>query len=88
MKRQNALQRMTEEQKRLETERFWSASNDEFFTSTTVAIALKKSVDWLQKKRCAGDGIPFIKTGHKSILYKKQDVLDYLEQQKQKHTGA
>lgn len=88
MKRQNQLQRMTEEEKRLEAEKFWSANNQEYFKPTTVAIILQKSLDWLQKKRCEGDGIKYIKTGHKSVSYQKQDVLDYMDRQKQIHTGG
>ncbi len=88
MKRQNALQRMTEEQKRLETERFWVADNNAQFTPVTIAIVLGKSLAWLQKKRCDGNGIPFSKPdGNKIIYYQKADVLEFLNKNKMQHTA-
>lgn len=87
MKRQNQLQRMTEEEKRLESEKFWSADENSCFPPVTIAIILNKSLAWLQKKRCNGGGIPFVKpAGNKIIYYKKADVLQFLNQNKMQHT--
>jgi hypothetical protein len=45
-----------------------------------LAIVYKKSLPWFQLKRCAGGGIPFSKEG-RTILYKKQDAMDYFSKQ-------
>lgn len=87
MKRQNQLQLMTEEEKRVEYDRFWSADEQSFFPPITIAIVLNKSLAWLQKKRCDGGGIPFTKpSGNKIVFYKKSDVLDFLNSKKMHHT--
>lgn len=69
---------LTPEQIKIESDRFWSASDDAVFPPITIAIILKKSLSWLQAKRCNGDGIPFIKHSKKVIYYQKSDVVEYL----------
>jgi hypothetical protein len=52
-----------------------------------LAIVYKKSLPWFQLKRCAGGGIPFSKEG-RTILYKKQDAMDYFSKQFHESTSS
>ncbi len=76
----NKLKQLTAEQRKLESDRFWSATDDAIFPPITIAVVLDKSLSWLQAKRCNGDGIPFIKQSKKVIYYQKSDVLDFINQ--------
>ncbi|OAU97547.1 hypothetical protein [Moraxella catarrhalis] len=74
------MKKLSPEQVKMESERFWSATDDAVFPPVTIAVVLNKSLSWLQAKRCNGDGIPFIKHSKKAIFYQKSDVLAYLNQ--------
>lgn len=74
------MKKLSPEQVEIESDRFWSATDDAVFPPITIAIVLNKSLSWLQAKRCNGDGIPFIKHSKKVIFYQKSDVLAYLKQ--------
>jgi hypothetical protein len=51
------------------------------FNQKTIAAVLSCSTQLLERNRWAGDGVPYLKIGRK-VLYRKSDVLDYLQQQK------
>ena len=57
---------------------FLSAPADALLPTKIVATYLNKSISWFNNKAISGGGIPFIKLGNKR-LYKKQDVLDWLD---------
>ena len=66
---------------------FLSAPADALLPTKIVATYLNKSISWFNNKAISGGGIPFIKLGNKR-LYKKQDVLDWLELNTEKVTST
>lgn len=58
---------------------FWSASDDTLLDRATMAAGIRKSVAWAAKKASEGGGPAFIKLGH-GVLYRKRDVLEWVEQ--------
>lgn len=60
---------------------FDAASNSTLFNQNTLAAILNCSTQLLERNRWAGEGVPYIKMGRK-VLYKKSDVLDFLQQLK------
>lgn len=62
---------------------FLSAPADALLPTKIVAAYLNKSISWFNCKAVSGGGIPYIKLGNKR-LYKKQDVLDWLNSQTKK----
>ena len=66
---------------------FLSAPADALLPTKIVAAYLNKSISWFNCKAVSGSGIPYIKLGNKR-LYKKQDVLDWLDSQTSKVTST
>lgn len=66
---------------------FLSAPADALLPTKIVAAYLNKSISWFNCKAVSGGGIPYIKLGNKR-LYKKQDVLDWLNSQTPKVTST
>ncbi|VEG92510.1 helix-turn-helix domain-containing protein [Legionella spiritensis] len=60
---------------------FDSAPDSALFNQQTLAAVLSCSTQLLERNRWAGTGVPYIKIGRK-VLYRKRDVLDFLQQQK------
>lgn len=87
MPRLTKIDKMSTEQKSTLITDYRNAPNDAEFTPEVIALAYNVSLAWLQKKRCEGGGIPFSKPTAKTILYKKQDVLDFMENNRMKHTA-
>lgn len=87
MARLTKLDRMSEERKKELIQDYRDAPADTEFPSEVIALVYHLSLSWLQKKRCEGGGIPFSKPSAKTILYKKQDVIQYMEDNRLKHTG-
>lgn len=85
-RRLNKLERMSDDDKLVESNRFWTAPDDALFPPETVALVCSVSIAWLQVKRCTGDGIPFVK-GLRKIHYQKKDVLDYFNTKKLLNTS-
>ena len=50
------------------------------FNQKTIAAVLSCSTQLLERNRWAGGGVPYLKIGRK-VLYRKCDVLDYIQQQ-------
>lgn len=73
--------------KNAEIEKFNAANDDEEFSPESLAAILDVSTSWLQKKRCEGGGIPFAKVHYRKIIYKKSDVLAYIEQRRIQSTS-
>ncbi|MBN6535126.1 helix-turn-helix domain-containing protein [Acinetobacter pittii] len=73
--------------KKAEIEKFNAANDDEEFSPESLAAILDVSTSWLQKKRCEGGGIPFAKVHYRKIIYKKSDVLAYIEQRRIQSTS-
>ena len=48
-------------------------------TQEQAAKYLGKSVQWFERCRWAGEGIPYIKIG-RSVRYRATDLIEYLEQ--------
>lgn len=86
-KRLNKLDRMSAEEKSLAIKSFWDAPNDAPFPPETIALAFNVSLPWLQLKRCAGDGIPFIKLTERKVRYQKQDVISFFSSKKLSSTS-
>ncbi|STX50976.1 Uncharacterised protein [Legionella busanensis] len=59
---------------------FESAPHSSLFNQQTLAAVLSCSTQLLERNRWAGTGIPYLKIGRK-VLYRKSDVLAFLEQQ-------
>lgn len=57
---------------------FWQSPPDALFPRATVANVLGKSVSWLERVALAGDGPAFCRLG-RHVMYRKADVLDYIE---------
>ncbi|WP_151963433.1 helix-turn-helix domain-containing protein [Acinetobacter oleivorans] len=73
--------------KNAEIEKFNAANDDEEFSPESLAVILDVSTSWLQKKRCEGGGIPFAKVHYRKIIYKKADVLAYIERKRIESTS-
>lgn len=76
------LNRNTDTDIQAEIDRFNSADENTSFSPESIAIVLDVSLSWLQKKRCDGGGIPFSKLHYRKILYKKSDVLAFINAQR------
>lgn len=66
---------------------FRNAPLEAEFTPETISLVYHLSLAWLQKKRCEGGGIPFTKPTAKTVLYKKDDVLGFMESNRLQHTA-
>ncbi|MCG5226761.1 helix-turn-helix domain-containing protein [Acinetobacter pittii] len=73
--------------KQAEIDKFNAANDDEEFSPESLAAILDVSTSWLQKKRCEGGGIPFAKVHYRKIIYKKADVLAYIERRRIQSTS-
>ncbi|MDS7931884.1 helix-turn-helix domain-containing protein [Acinetobacter sp. V102_4] len=73
--------------KQAEIDKFNAANDDEEFSPESLAAILDVSTSWLQKKRCEGGGIPFSKVHYRKIIYKKSDVLAYIERRRIQSTS-
>lgn len=60
---------------------FEDAPSSALFNQHTIAAVLSCSTQLLERNRWAGGGVPYLKIGRK-VLYRKSDVLDFLQQQK------
>lgn len=69
---------MTISERITESERFHLAAEYETFPPEIIAIVLGVSLSWLQKKRCEGGGIPYSKIHYRKIVYRKSDVISYI----------
>ncbi|MFH7808824.1 DNA-binding protein [Acinetobacter sp. BSP-153] len=87
MARLTKLDRLSVEERKALVEDFRNSPDDGLFTPEAVSLACGFSISWLQKKRCEGGGIPFSKPTVRTILYKKQDVLDYVNNHRMLHTA-
>lgn len=86
MSRLTKLDRMSNERRAAEAIRFWAAPSEATFSTEVLAVVFSKSLPWFQLKRCAGGGIPYYKQG-RTILYKKQDALDFFSARKLNNTS-
>ncbi|QDK97020.1 helix-turn-helix domain-containing protein [Acinetobacter tandoii] len=75
------LNSMTISERITESERFHLAAECETFSPEIIAIVLGVSLSWLQKKRCEGGGIPYSKIHYRKIVYRKSDVISYINSQ-------
>jgi len=66
---------------------FESAPQSALFSQQTIAAVLSCSTQLLERNRWAGIGVPYLKIGRK-VLYRKSDVLDFLQQQKVYHSTS
>ncbi|MCR4532493.1 helix-turn-helix domain-containing protein [Acinetobacter venetianus] len=73
--------------KQAEIDRFNAADNEEEFSPESLEAILGVSKSWLQKMRCVGGGIPFSKVHYRKIIYKKSDVLAYIERKRVQSTS-
>ncbi|AOA58177.1 hypothetical protein [Acinetobacter larvae] len=87
MARLTKIDKMTEAQKKELISDYRDASPDTEFPPEVISLVYHLSLPWLQKKRCEGGGIPFTKPSAKTVLYRKQDVLQYMDDNRLKHTG-
>ncbi|MGQ3887965.1 helix-turn-helix domain-containing protein [Legionella sp. CNM-1927-20] len=60
---------------------FESAPLSALFNQQTIAAVLSCSTQLLERNRWAGSGVPYLKIGGR-ILYRKSDVLEFLQQQR------
>lgn len=66
---------------------FESAPQSALFSQQTIVAVLSCSTQLLERNRWAGSGVPYLKIGRK-VLYRKSDVLDFLQQQKVYHSTS
>lgn len=60
---------------------FDSAPESALFNQQIIAAVLSCSTQLLERNRWAGTSVPYLKIGRK-VLYRKSDVLGFLQQQK------
>ncbi|MDI1352682.1 MAG: DNA-binding protein [bacterium] len=60
---------------------FDSAPESALFNQQTIAAVLSCSTQLLERNRWAGTSVPYLKIGRK-VLYRKSDILGFLQQQK------
>ena len=60
---------------------FDSAPESALFNQQTIAAVLSCSTQLLERNRWAGTSVPYLKIGRK-VLYRKSDVLGFLQQQR------
>lgn len=87
MTRLTKIDKMSEYQKKALIKDFRNAPMESEFTPETISLVYHMSLAWLQKKRCEGGGIPFTKPTAKTVLYKKDDVLSFMESNRLQHTA-
>ncbi|WP_349929411.1 DNA-binding protein [Acinetobacter sp. A1-4-2] len=87
MGRLTKIDKMSECQKKALIKDFRNAPLEAEFTPETIALVYHLSLAWLQKKRCEGGGIPFTKPTAKTVLYKKEDVLEFMDNNRLQHTA-
>ena len=87
MARLTKIDKMSEAQKKALIKDFRNAPLEAEFTPETISLIYHLSLAWLQKKRCEGGGIPFTKPTAKTVLYKKDDVLGFMESNRLQHTA-
>jgi len=66
---------------------FEAAPASTLFDQKTLAAVLDCSTQLLERNRWAGQGVTYIKIG-RSVRYRKQDILDFLQQQKIHHSTS
>ncbi|HAT9529897.1 TPA: DNA-binding protein [Legionella pneumophila subsp. pneumophila] len=66
---------------------FELAPHSALFNQQTIAAVLSCSTQLLERNRWAGGGVPYLKIGRK-VLYRKSDVLHFLQQQKVYHSTS
>ena len=66
---------------------FESAPEPTLFDQRTLAAVLGCSTQLLERNRWAGQGIPYLKIG-RNVRYRKQDILNFLQQQKIYHSTS
>ncbi|QDP73061.1 helix-turn-helix domain-containing protein [Legionella israelensis] len=66
---------------------FESAPKSALFNQQTITAVLSCSTQLLERNHWAGGGVPYLKIGRK-VLYRKSDVLDFLQQQKVYHSTS
>ncbi|MEO8401049.1 MAG: DNA-binding protein [Gammaproteobacteria bacterium] len=71
---------LTSSEKAAFSQHFWDAPLDALFDQKTVAVITSHSTSWCENMRWKGGGIPYLKFAHK-CLYRKRDVLAWLEKQ-------
>ncbi|MGQ3890946.1 DNA-binding protein [Legionella sp. CNM-4043-24] len=59
---------------------FESAPESTLFSQNTLAAVLDCSVQLLERKRWAGQGVPYLKIG-RTVRYRKLDIINYLQHQ-------
>jgi hypothetical protein len=87
MSRLTKLDRLSNEEKQSLIIDYRNAPDDSDFPPEVLSLVYGFSLPWLQKKRCEGDGIPFYKPNAKIVLYKKQDVIEWVNNQRLSHTA-
>ena len=78
---------MSEAQKKALIKDFRNAPLEAEFTPEAISLVYHLSLAQLHKKRCEGGGIPFTKPTAKTVLYKKDDVLGFMESNRLQHTA-
>jgi hypothetical protein len=66
---------------------FESAPHSALFNQQTIAAVLSCSTQLLERNRWAGSSVPYLKIGRK-VLYRKSDILNFLQQQKVYHSTS
>lgn len=62
---------------------FWDAPMEALFRPPVIALVLCKTQAWAERKRTVGGGPRFIRIGRRSVVYRKSDVLEWLNSQQQ-----
>jgi hypothetical protein len=66
---------------------FWTAGIDFELPRDVTAAGLGKSLAWMEKAAIEGGGPPYRKTG-RTVLYRKGDVLEWLNANSQRVTST
>lgn len=62
-------------------------ADDDYLTSKEAARFMGLSRSWLEKRRVFGDGPPYYKIGERRVLYRRAEVVAWLEQHRTRSTS-
>lgn len=62
-----------------------TTGDNDLLDQAQVAQMIFMSEAWLEKKRCAGGGIAFVKVGS-NVRYRRKDVIDYINRRTFRNT--
>ncbi|MGX0975093.1 putative DNA-binding transcriptional regulator AlpA [Roseovarius sp. MBR-51] len=63
-------------------------TDEDYLTSKEAACFIGLSRSWLEKRRVFGDGPPYYKIGPRRVLYRRAELIAWLEQHRTRATSS